>query len=427
MRIHYTKYQIPIIWLCIGLFMIPSVMRTAILNYSFMEINFIGWPAIFFMYLNSRKQDNYILYRQGAKTFEYCNFILIAILFIGFGIVTINRRDYAACALYIVTILLPTFVINYEWKRGAIFRKCLDVWVNALRICCYIMFFCGVIDKLTGNYISFYFANLYNVESLLVNAESGRMVSYLGHALFSCEIFLIYYVTQYLYNTRLLKKKENVFDIFISVIGVALTASKSGIVLLLGIIIVLHANWKSRRLIPIVLLGIITIYYFGLFDVVIDRLTIGLKMGDLSSARNTALARLLANGRLSFRMFTGQNIDYGWEMTAALEYPILRWAYQFGIFVAVVLSLIVFVLPLIRLLIMKVDKAFIFGSLVIMVYVNTYNGIALQRDHMLIYCLTVFFVVNMAKYSEVDLHENLDIDARCTDIRWGTACSDNNV
>ena len=360
--------------------MIPSVMRTTILNYSYMEI---------------------ISHSLVSKIFEYCNFILIIILFISFGIVTINRRDYATCALYIVTILLPTLVINYEWKRGAIFRRCLDVWVNALKACCYIMFFCGVIDKCTGNYISFYFAHLYNVESLLVNAESGRMVSYLGHALFSCEMFLIYYVTQYLYNIKLLNKKENILDIFISIIGVAFTASKSGIVLLLGIIIVLHANWKSRRMVPIVLLGIIAIYYFGLFDTVIDRLKIGLKEGDISSSRNTALHHLLVNGRLSFRLFTGQNIDYGWEMTAALEYPILRWAYQFGIFVAVVLSLIVFILPLIKLLIIKADKAFLFGSLAIMVYVNTYNGIALQRDHMLIYCLTVFFVVNMAKYSEV--------------------------
>ena len=64
--------------------------------------------------------------------------------------------------------------------------------------------------------------------------------------------------------------------------------------------------------------------------------------------------------------------------------------------VSLCLTIIAFVMPVFSMIKLKVPKEFLYGILVIIADVNTYNGLALTRDNMLIYCVSVIFVMNMA-------------------------------
>lgn len=398
MKISYSREQLPVFFICVAIFLFPSIVRTTIVPKSFMEANYLGLISLLFLYRNAKGNTGIYIKH---KLFIQSNLVLTVLLFLSFAVVTLNRRDYLTCILYVATTFLPTLIVNVDWNNTELFEKCCRVWAKGIRICCTVMFLGGTLDVFTNNSVSNFFANIYNVTSLIYNAEAGRIVPYMGHALLASELFLINYVTQYLYNTKIRNEKEKLVDVFVSLIGIAFTGSKTGIVLLLAVFIIYHTNWKNRRYIPIILLGILFLFQIGAFDTVIRRFSVSLQAGDITSNRNSALAELLANGTIQFRAFTGQNIDYGWKMVAALEYPILRWAYQFGYVVAIILSIIIFVYPLIKLFMVRADRFFITGYLAILICVNTYNGLALQRDQMLIYCMTVFFLTNMAEYMKI--------------------------
>lgn len=400
MKIRFNKFQLPVFFLCVGLLVLPSSVRSAMIDSPYMEINYIAFLAIVCMYLNNIKKPNNISLIKTNRWLEKWCVLSIIFLLITFVILTLKRKDYESCLAYFVMIIFPALFSNFEFKDSGMFKGLAKIWMMFLHGSAIFMIVCSFCDILFENSVSLFFTNFYQVTSLFNSVQAGRMVSYMGHPLLSCELFLIYYVTYYLYTTKYLQKKEKIYPVLISLLGIALTGSKAGIVLILAAVVLFHANWQGRKIVPLALLGILLLYGFGLFDLVIERLRIGIQSGDITTTRNTALTSLISRGELTFDWFSGRNIDYSWEMVAALEYPVLRWAYQFGIVVALALTLVVFVNPALKLLQYRVKKEWLFGFGIVVVFVNTYNGLALQRDHMLLYCVTVIFLVNMARNSK---------------------------
>lgn len=399
-KIRFNRFQLSVFFLCVGVFVLPSSLRGAISDSPYMEINFIALAALCCIYLNNIKKPACISAIETNKWLEKWCVLSLILLLITFVILTVKRKDYESCLAYFVMLIFPALFSNFEFKDSAIFKGLVKVWMIFLHGSAIFMLVCSLGDILFENYVSLFFTNLYQITSLFNSVQAGRMVSYMGHPLLSCELFLIYYATYYLYTTKYLQKREKIYPVLISLLGIALTGSKAGIVLILAAVILFHANWQGQKIVPFALLGILLLYGLGLFDLVIERLRIGFQSGDITTTRNTALTALLSRGELTFDWFSGQNIDYSWEMVAALEYPVLRWAYQFGIAVALSLTFVVFVNPVLKLLQYKVKKEWLFGIGIVAVFVNTYNGLALQRDHMLIYCVTVIFLVNMARNSK---------------------------
>ncbi len=82
-------------------------------------------------------------------------------------------------------------------------------------------------------------------------------------------------------------------------------------------------------------------------------------------------------------------------MIAALEYPPLRWAYLFGVWFSVVMCIILFLTP--AMMILKNKNIKIFIVLIILILdVNSYNGITTQSDQMLLYCVLGSFLLNLS-------------------------------
>ena len=55
-KIRFNKFQLPVFFLCVGLFILPSSLRGAISDSPYMEINFFALAALCCFYLNNIKK-----------------------------------------------------------------------------------------------------------------------------------------------------------------------------------------------------------------------------------------------------------------------------------------------------------------------------------------------------------------------------------
>lgn len=140
-----------------------------------------------------------------------------------------------------------------------------------------------------------------------------------------------------------------------------------------------------------------------------------------------ALAMLLETGSLKFDFFIGHaGSELSETMIAALEYPPLRWAYLFGIWFSVLMCIILFIIPAIRIL--KNKNLKIFVVLLILIFdVNSYNGITTQSDQMLLYCVSVFLLLNLSYTLKGNENEDMCFGAKSIYTRRYTESRNNNL
>ena len=55
-KIRFNKFQLPVFFLCVGLFILPSSLRGAISDSPYMKINFIALAALCCIYSNNIKK-----------------------------------------------------------------------------------------------------------------------------------------------------------------------------------------------------------------------------------------------------------------------------------------------------------------------------------------------------------------------------------
>ena len=265
-------------------------------------------------------------------------------------------------------------------------------------------------------------------DSLIESIRQGRMVSYFGHPLLTSEVMILCFSFNTLVNYCIEKKTvtETVYYSIVSVIGIGFCGSKTGLILIAIEFALLYVNKKGIKYFILVAAAVYWAYGYGLFDSVIGRCLDGFKSGDLTTGRNTALALLMRNGYLHFNFLMGHaGADLSERMIAALEYPPLRWAYLFGVWFSVVMCIILFLTP--AMMILKNKNIKIFIVLIILILdVNSYNGITTQSDQMLLYCVSVFLLLNLS-YA-VRGNGNEDMCASTKSIytrRYPTSCNYN--
>lgn len=121
------------------------------------------------------------------------------------------------------------------------------------------------------------------------------------------------------------------------------------------------------------------------------------KIKGIEAIKNNLQEKAAKKGTyLHFNFLMGHaGADLSERMIAALEYPPLRWAYLFGVWFSVVMCIILFLTP--AMMILKNKNIKIFIVLIILILdVNSYNGITTQSDQMLLYCVSVFLLLNLS-------------------------------
>lgn len=373
----------------IGLFIVPIFVREMIIP-SFYQLNmfaFLGCCLVLYYTLRHGK----------LKQRDFITYILIVILTCILILSEIHAgRTIKGFIRVFGGLIMPLPLLYYRMRNP---EKTIRVVLNIFKVVSLIIVVMGVIDLLTDSnlIVNYYmFANDYNYANMAMT--STRLYSYIGHPLYNAELFLMTFGMNYAYNEIFLQNhKQDKWIIILTMIGIAMTASKSAIATFLGLLIILYIKNIKYMLFSLIILVIG--YYKGLFDQVILRFS-----GSLSTGRNEVWERISSKGIDFFHFFWGNGSDSKYSYSyleewarAAFEYPYKLYALEFGILFTIIIFLFLFLLPEIRI-ICNGKKWLMFSAifLAVTIHVNMYNGIGTYSDPMYLYCLFGCMILNMS-------------------------------
>ncbi|WP_255993623.1 hypothetical protein [Clostridium perfringens] len=194
------------------------------------------------------------------------------------------------------------------------------------------------------------------------------------------------------------EKDLPIWILIVSMIGISLTASKTGMILMvLATIFLFRNNNKVNKIILLLLVTFIA-YKLGLFNSVIERFT----EGSLTTGRSEKWIEVQAMGEFPIKFFTGYGNGFTFILnryidwaSAAFEYPIRMFSLEFGVLTSVLIYYFIMIIPIITFI---KRKQFFLGVsfMIIFVDVNTFNGLALNGDYMLIFCFFIFLIMNIS-------------------------------
>ena len=385
-KISDIKQKFPFFLICIGLLFMPSTIRTSVFHSEWALINVASWLGIILLtkrYYNGGK----VRVSKNGKL-GITNPMWIVLLVALFVMESLMLPEFTATSevKYIYATILPIYILYSVVDDNDIICY-TKLFSRILTIASTIVVICGLIDMFFGVGIGNSIAIFTNAASLIESIRQGRMVSYFGHPLLTTEIMILTFSFNTLVNYCIEKKSVlyTVYYSLVSVIGIGMCGGKTGLVLIAIEFALLYVNKKGLKYFIIVAAAVYWAYGYGLLDTVIGRFIAGFESGDITTGRNTALLRVIQGGMLRFNLLIGHaGINLSERMIAALEYPPLRWAYLFGVWFSVLMCVVLFVIPAIKILKNKNFKIFIV-FIILVLDVNSYNGITTQSDQMLLY------------------------------------------
>ena len=396
-KISDIKQKFPFFLICIGLLFMPSTIRTSVLHSEWALINVASWLGIILLtkrYYNGGK----VSVSKNGKL-GVANPIWIVLLVALFAMESLMLPEFTATSevKYIYATILPIYILYSVVDDDDIICY-TKLFSRLLTVASTIVVICGLMDMFLGVGIGNSIAIFTNAASIIEYIRQGRMVSYFGHPLLTAEIMILTFSFNTLVNYCIEKKSifYTVYYSLISVIGIGMCGGKTGLVLIAVEFALLYVNKKGLKYFIIVAAAVYWAYGYGLLDTVIGRFIAGFESGDITTGRNTALLRVIQGGVLRFNLLIGHaGMNLSERMIAALEYPPLRWAYLFGVWFSVLMCVVLFAIPAIKILKNKNIKIFIV-FLILVLDVNSYNGITTQSDQMLLYCVSVFLLLNLS-------------------------------
>lgn len=426
-KISDIKQKFPFFLICIGLLFMPSTIRTSAFHSEWALINIGAWFGIILLTDKYYSGGKVNVSKNGNPGVTNPIWIILLIALFVMESLLLPQFTITSEVKYIYATILPIYIL-YSALDGEDVICYTKLFSRLLTIASTIVVVCGLLDMFLGVGIGNGIARFTNAASLIESIRQGRMVSYFGHPLLTTEIMILTFSFNTLVNYCIEKKSVlyTVYYSLISVIGIGMCGGKTGLVLIAIEFALLYINKKGLKYFIIVAAAVYWAYGYGLLDTVIGRFIAGYETGDLTTGRNTALLLVVQGGALKFNLLIGHaGTDLSERMIAALEYPPLRWAYLFGVWFSVVMCTILFLIPAIKILKNKNIKIFIV-LIILILDVNSYNGITTQSDQMLLYCVSVFLLLNLS-YA-VRGNENEDMCSGTKSIyprRYPTSCNYN--
>lgn len=400
MIIRYSKKTLLYVIIFIGLLITGTTLRTGFYSNVFLQryspLLYIGLILLIF----SKSKENDLFKRK----FSISNVLAsIFIIIIAVFEVILNETLISKLSL-LISLIIPIVIIAYQFTSKDEFKRFFNIFYKFLRFSCCIIVIVGLLDVIFNYSITLSIANYTSIGSYFRILKQHRIVSYMGHPLFTSEILLSFYIFSHYYSL-INSSKEKLYPFIISAIGILLCQSRTATILLLVAFLTFNFNVKKiRYLVLAIIIGLIA-YYFGLFDAVLERFTL-FNRGDI---RNTSLNSLIASGKLNFYLFHGQNMNFitdATSMAAALEYPILRWAYSFGIIISGLLVIYVFIIPLVKIYRDK-NYVLLISTLLLILDVNTYSGLGDIGMKQIFLYIILCTLINLSKYLRMEKKDEI--------------------
>ena len=393
-----TKIQLSAVICFIGVFITGTVLRQRLYSIDYLQkYSPLMLLGILLIASNTRGRKKDIA-QKCINRRVLSVYLLLLVFCITISLLSGNFYSYFSLNLF---LMVPTLITIFQFRDSKEFVTVLKLWVIFFRICIFIMFIGSLIDIVTNMSITKFIADYSGVASLTRMYRQGRSVTYMGHALFSGELYLAYYCFENIW-AKVEEKKVGNGAFLVALIGIALTQARAAFVLLLVLYVLLNFRAGKIKNIVLMLLVGLFVYELGFLDGIIDRIMFGIVNGDISSGRNTSVKTLILNGQLKIKYFSGHSGYDGGNvlLNMALEYPIIAWAYSYGIIVTVLQCIILFVYPM-YLFIKRKQKELIVIDLVLMLCVNSYAGLTTTGMQPFFYYIALCLLVNTSNYFEL--------------------------
>lgn len=382
---------------CIALFLIKENIR-GILGDGLASINLLFALLMTILIYKSIKSKLY-------------NTLILYIVFCISSIILVNgtvglHYSVSYILLTIVGVVFPFVLvaISISKEETILYFKNFLKLFNMIVI---LLVFFGVIDFLTNGLIQVklagtWFKNSEISELIYMERSWGvyRYYSILGHPLTNAKYFLFFLVLNNVYAIKAKPILNKYIVIFISILGLLLSGSKTAIIL--GLVVLIFSNIKSRKgLMALLFLACIlcVLYNTDLFQENLkQRFLEGIVSGDITSGRNSLLSLMLANPD-QFPNLLGGGAGYSREVAQSFrgnifnfEYPIVMLAYDYGIICTILIYICIFIYPCYVFLKNK-DFQMLFYFLILSAMVNSNNGLAnLGSDSLAQFCFLIFIM-----------------------------------
>lgn len=372
-------------------FGIPGEIRTGILGRTLGLVNYATIGLIVYLTLINIRNFNK----------KYLMFIyLILIYYVATFIIYENKiiNSVIVIGSYIIPLLIIGMRVDEVLFKN-IFRKLLFVF-NIIMIMVTIAGLVEVVLKI-DIYSSISKIMTPRTRELILNQKARdiyRLYSFMGHPLLNTQLYLMFFLLNNIYNKYFEKVLSIKTMIIISLVGISMTASKTGMALIgISILFVTYQNSKIKHIVMIIATGTIA-FGTGIFNNTIARL-VG---GSLTTGRAESWERVINSGLFPIKLFTGYGHAFTFEFnkylnwsSAAFEYPIRMFSLELGTIMAILIYICIGLIP-IFILIKRRHIYLMISYLILFIDVNTYNGLALAGDYMLILCLFIFIILNMS-------------------------------
>lgn len=305
--------------------------------------------------------------------------------------------------------MFPLLIIGINLKKEEltiIFNKCLSL-LNTV-VC--ILMVLGIFDYITkGSFqlflLKYGFFNERYVELVKMESAGGtyRYYSLFGHPLRTAQLFLTFFILNNIFNKYFYTKMNPFIVSVITLIGVTLSNSKTGVLLSLILILFFNSSQskKGKRiywfLSLVMLIFLLSSQFFG--STVLKRVS----AADLSGGRND-LVHALINGTIEKPGFLGGGTNFSLKVSStgdsgatSFEYPLIMFSYDLGIGPTLFLYIILLIYPLYKLIMYR-NYYLAFMLIILSLDVNSYNGLTNVGDFMLQLSFVIFLTLNTNKY-----------------------------
>jgi hypothetical protein len=389
--------------LLFSLFIFSEELREGILGNTLATINILSLFSVSFLIINNFKELN------KGKFFLFYLTLLIYMF-----TASLYENKFSTIAKCIVSFIFPLIFIITEVNKDT-FEDLFKFTIMALNTIIIIMTIIGIFEMIFGINVNNYISNFMSErtrEQIIENSmtvSGRRLYSFMGHPLFNTELYLMFLILNILYNKYLVQKKCPLWILIVSTIGIAFTGSKTGFVLLcISILLLFKSKHKINKFL-LIISGILIALKVGLFNTLIYRFT----TGSLTSGRNEKWIELQSMNLYPIKFFTGYgngftfvfNTYVDWA-SAAFEYPPRMFSLEMGILITIVIYIFLIFIPTMTLIARR-QWYLLLSYYIVFIDTNTFNGIALLGDKMMILSLFIFLILGLSKYiKETSLGEN---------------------
>ncbi|KKO51013.1 hypothetical protein [Paenibacillus sp. DMB20] len=396
-----------ILLVAVFIFFLTDTARSILINdqFSYYNFPFLLAGTVFLIRAAVRNSVNYgILYVVFAfsvilYTYSY--------LFTNYTLAVILQT--------VISVTLPLFLIGVKVPKPELMQA-LRIVILLFNALIFLLLGVGVADFLTGGSIQLLMANtIYNGLELgdLIRVERAlgiyRYYSFVGHPLANAHYFLVFFILNHIYakHDRFLLKKMAVT--FMTMLGLLLSGSKTGLVLGLFLVIFCSGMKRNRVFYFAGIIAIIVVLFnTPLFEENIkQRFLGGIQSGDITSGRNELL-QTLANSRADRPgLLLGGGAGYSREVAKSLngnifnfEYPLIMLAYDYGIAGTAIIYFLILIYP-VYVLIRNKSYYELVLFIVLSALANSNNGLAnLGSDALAQLCFTFFIFRNLGKHEK---------------------------